>query len=296
MTGKSPMRLPLLVSLACLVARLDAVRIKVALTGDAAARAVSALGLVPDGDERAVFFCEQVGAAVPDLPLYDRGLILRLRQDDSHSEQRRTSHSEQRHTSHSEQRRTSHSEQRRTSHSEQRHTSFRSTVELRPCRRGRLAARWLGPDRRLRLEDDWASDRVLAASLDARLGSGAVEAVLTGHFPVRRLFTAAQHAFLAECADLPVPVDDLAVLGPVRVRRCDRVRWHGYDVAAEWWDTPGGDDILRLSLRVEVPGAEVVWRGFDARLLGQGIEQRLGRRTTRVVLERLVRGWRGALL
>ena len=55
-------------------------------------------------------------------------------------------------------------------------------------------------------------------------------------------------------------------------------------MAAEWWDTPGGDDILRLSLRVEVPGAEVVWRGFDAQLLDQGIEQRLDRRTTRVVL------------
>jgi hypothetical protein len=261
------MRLPLLVSLAYPVARLDAVRIKVALTGDAAGRAVSAMGLVPAGDERAVFFCEQVGAAgpdlpLPDLPLYGRGLILRL--DDSHSEQG--------------------------------HDSFRSTVKLRPCRRGRLAAPWLAPDRHLRLEEDWACDRVLAASLDARLGPGAVEAVLTGHFPVGRLFTAAQHRFLAECADLPVPVDELAVLGPVRVRRCDRVRWHGYDVAAEWWDTPGGDDILRLSLRVEVPGAEVVWRGFDARLLDQGIEQRLDRRTTRVVLERLTRGWRSVLL
>jgi hypothetical protein len=61
------------VGLACPVARLDAVRIKVALTHDAAARAVSALGLIPAG-ERAVFFCEQVGATAPDLPLYDRGL------------------------------------------------------------------------------------------------------------------------------------------------------------------------------------------------------------------------------
>ena len=58
--------------------RLDAVRITVGLTRYDADRAASAFGLIPDGSESAVYFCEYLGAAGHDLPLYDRGVILRL--------------------------------------------------------------------------------------------------------------------------------------------------------------------------------------------------------------------------
>jgi hypothetical protein len=155
--------------------------------------------------------------------------------------------------------------------------SRESTVKLRPCRRSRLTPRWLrlrrAGDHRFRLEEDWAGDRVLVAALDATPPAG-------------RLFTDLHHDFLADCAG-PVDLEHLAVLGPVRVRRCAPVRWHGYDLAARWWGIPGGPDTLEVSVRVDPRGAEVVWQAIDALLRDLGVQRREGGRTTALILDRL---------
>ncbi|MBM2614006.1 hypothetical protein JIG36_00355 [Actinoplanes sp. LDG1-06] len=222
--------------------RLDAVQIKVTLTGAGAAGAAGLLGLSGPGEPWSVLFCERAGAG---LSLYDRGVILRLRQ---------------------------------------RPAAGGSTVKLRPCRRSRLTGRWLR-DQRVRIEEDWSDDRVLAASLDARLRPETIAGVHRGALPLGAAFTADQRAFLADCGELPGPLDELVVLGPVRVRSHGRRVWAGYDVEAAWWFPPGTPPVLELTLRVEVAGAEVVWRGFDARLARAGVTQRRQERTTRLILD-----------
>jgi hypothetical protein len=240
------------------MSRLDAVRITVTLTGAAAALAVQELALGPAPAADRVYFCERVDPLAAELPLHDRGLILRLRQTSDGAD--------------------------------------RCTAELRPCRRQRLGPRWLAlhqaGDQWLRLEEDWAADRVLVASLAARPPPGLIEEVLTGHLPPSRLFTALQAEFLADCADADRPLTGLVVLGPIPVRRHPMVRWHGYEVTAEWWQLPAGDQRLQLGLRLAVAGAEVMWRGFDALLVRHGIAQRGPERTTSLVLTQLSRQWR----
>ncbi|GGN58819.1 hypothetical protein GCM10010112_12940 [Actinoplanes lobatus] len=224
--------------------RLDAVQLKVALTGEDARQAAAGLPVRPTGDEWTVRFWEDRAGAVGHLPLYERGVILRARQPGA--------------------------------------GAGVSTVKLRPGRRSLLTARWLAlgqaGDLRLRVEEDWAVDRVLVASLDAPRPAAAPphELVLTG----------VQREFLAECGGV-VRLDGLTGVGPVRVRRCWPVFWQGHRIAAGWWMADGGPDILELTLRVEPAGAEVVWRAFDTRLRDCGVVAVQRRRTTEVLLERL---------
>jgi hypothetical protein len=242
------------------MSRLDAVQMKVGLTGMPARHAALRLGLRLDGVDYSVYFCERLTAAPGPAPLYAQGVILRLR----HSGRGRGA----------------------------------STVKLRPLRRTRLRPQWSDlverDGHRLRIEADWSADRVLAASLVTVLPAARLEAVLAGHSPARDAFSSLQQAFLAECTDLAAVLDGLVVLGPVLVRRCDPVRWYGYDVAAEWWGLPGMDDELELSLHTGVAGAEVIRRGFDSRLRQHGIEEHTAHRKTTIVIERLAAQWRDA--
>src|SRR4051812_29685782 len=114
------------------MSRVDAVQVKIGLTGEAARRAVAQLGLHDDGVGRSVWFCER--PAVPENPvsLYALGVILRFRHSDR--------------------------------------GDGTSTVKLRPCRRAQLRPRWLvmteEDGQRLRIEEDWSGDRLLTASLE----------------------------------------------------------------------------------------------------------------------------------
>jgi len=228
------------------MARLDAVQLKVNLLGPQATRAAAELGLASaPRREGEVFFGERVLPGGWGLPLYERGLIVRVRAFGASAE---------------------------------------STVKLRPCRRGRLTPRWLSVHRRggerFRLEEDWSDDRLLVASLDAESVAG------------RQLLTPAQRDFVAECADVELPLAGLVLLGPVRVTDYGRIIWHGYDVAAQRWAIPGVSAPLELTLREDPPSAEVVWRGFRSRLAQCGIEPAGGERKTRLLLDQLARASR----
>jgi hypothetical protein len=243
--------------------RLDAVEIKATLMTDEANAAADALGLVADGVDQWVYFCEHLAGDqqwASSLPLLDNGVVLRLRHASGRKDE--------------------------------------STVKLRPCRRSSLGPRWTAlhtsGDHDFRIEADWSGGtRMLAASLVARRHDGCLEEVLTGRCPPQCMFTDLQREFLADCAAVPATVDSLTVLGPILVRRCDRVRWRGYDIAAQWWTLPGLPRLLELSLRVEPRGAEIIELGFDASLRHHGIGvKRAPQRKTHLFLESLARRWK----
>lgn len=126
-----------------------------------------------------------------------------------------------------------------------------TTAELCPCRRSRVSGPWP-----LRVEAQWTGERrVLSASLTAAFPESAVADVVARGGPPRQLFTARQRRFLDECADCPVDIGDLRVLGPVSVHHWPRRTWTPADLNVERWqagtDTGARLDFVELSRRVD---------------------------------------------
>jgi hypothetical protein len=283
--------------------RLDSVEIKVTFSGADAAAATRALAPDHGGARRRVHFCEAVTrspygdaltrhpygdafarspytgetlarswATPARLPLLDAGVTLRLRAGSG-----------------------------RGANGD---GGGDATAELRPCRTSLLTERWLdfhgqGPDS-FRLAGDWSGERrVLAASFASDCGRTAVEAVTSGSRPPATAFSDRQRAFLAECADLPIGLGDLDILGPVATTVWTGMRLDHHEVTLEHWSLPGDEtdaplEWLEVSERVAPEGAEVVQASLTAILRGQGLEPDLAQGTrTRRVLETLAE--RGAV-
>jgi hypothetical protein len=232
--------------------RLDAVKIKVNLTGTRAEAGHAVLGLPGKGERRQIYFCEDLTGHT-GLPLLDAGVILRMRRTPDGDD---------------------------------------VTVKLRPCERARLVPPWTEMDldgkHSYRLEEDWSgTHRVLAASLVAPRESGRLDGALAGRTSPRRLFNSRHREFLADCAAVPVPYDWLSVLGPVHARKWDTVTWSGFDVAAERWAV-ADMDFLELSLRVPPEAATAMQEDFAAALEAAGLDGDPMQETkTRLVLQRL---------
>ncbi|MEU6963725.1 hypothetical protein [Streptomyces chrestomyceticus] len=244
------------------VPRLDAVELKATFSGARAEVAAKALAPDDGGVWCQVFFCEGPRHRHPgELPLLEAGVILRLR-----SRQGKKGD---------------------------------TTAKLRPCRRARVPAHWLDfhrhGDDELRLESDWAGERqVLAASLTRTRDRQDIDAVTSGHRPLRTAFSAAQECFLADCADLAVDFRELTVYGPVRAQRWRDVRRRHHELTVERWSvTPRTGpqlDWLEVSERVEPEGSEVVRASLLALLRQLGLEPDLEHGSkTRRVLEALTR-------
>ena len=172
------------------------------------------------------------------------------------------------------------------------------TVKLRPCRPGQLTGRWSAfrhsAQHRLRIKGEWAHDRrVLAASLVYSIpGDHLRQALRSRHRHLRRLFSTRQQRYLAECTTTHVDLDDLYLLGPVKVRqwRLDEPR---YDITAERWTvlTPGDPprlDLLELSVTAEPEDAALVQPAFLASIRSRGLDPYAFQQTkTRHVLQYL---------
>jgi hypothetical protein len=134
------------------------------------ASALDQLGLDDHGEPRRIGFLEDTTVGVA-LPLFHRGIVLRVRQIDDDDDD--------------------------------------ATVKLRPCRRSQLAGNWLGAEEgegwKLTVEQDWAgSRRALAASCNAKLPNRRIASVREGSEPAHRLFSQGQARFLSDCAGTPV--------------------------------------------------------------------------------------------
>jgi hypothetical protein len=233
--------------------RLDAVEIKVNLTGAPADAAQTVLGLGGGrGERRQIYFCEDLTGHT-GLPLLDAGVILRVRRTPDGDD---------------------------------------VTVKLRPCDRARLIQPWIEMRKdgkhTFRVEEDWSgTQRVLAASLVAARESGRLDGALAGRRSPRRLFSGRHRRFLADCAPVPVGYDRLSVLGPVRARKWDTVPWSGFDMAVERW-VVADLDFLELSLRVPAESAAAMQEDFTAALRAAGLDgEPVPETKTRLVLQRL---------
>jgi hypothetical protein len=238
--------------------RLDAVEIKMTLSGPAADLATTALALAGTGERRRVYFCEDRRVADPaTLRLLDARIILRIRRTPDGDD---------------------------------------TTVKLRECFRDQLTPPpWLDTFKdgkhKFRVEQDWAGTRkVLAASRVAPRDPDRLDDVLAGRESPRTLFSDRHRQFLDDCAGSVVDLDAVTVLGPVRVRKWDTVTWSGFEVDAERW-VVDPLDFLELSIRVEPDRAAAAQSGFEAALRDAGVTGDPVQETkTRLVLHRLAEG------
>jgi hypothetical protein len=216
------------------------VEIKVSFRGQQVARALDALG--PDGhsERRSIGFLEDSTVGMV-LPLFHRGIVLRVRQIDGEADD--------------------------------------STVKLRPCRRSQLSGNWLGATKgegwRLTVEEDWAGDRrALAASCVSELPPGRIASVRDGTAPVRRLFSEGQERFLSDCAGTPINLDALTLLPPVAATRRNDLRVGGVrNVVAERW-VIDDLDFLELSIRTDtVADAQRAQEELDREIRSLDLQQ-----------------------
>ncbi|MFF4346184.1 hypothetical protein [Streptomyces sp. NPDC001530] len=149
-----------------------------------------------------------------------------------------------------------------------------TAAQLCPCRRSRIAGQ-----RPTRVEGEWRGERrELSAVLTTTHREHTVSGVLARKGPLHRLFTAAQRSFLDECADCPVDIDALTVLGPVAVRRWPRLAWSAAELNVERWQATalagGSLDFVELSRRVDRQGAEIAQLALESALRRRGIDPR----------------------
>ena len=172
------------------------------------------------------------------------------------------------------------------------------TAKLRPCRPGQLSVQWSAFHRsahhQLQIKGEWAHDRrLIAASLVYSVSGDHLRQALDSrpHYP-GRLFSARQRRYLAECTTTHVDLDDLYLLGPVKVEQW-RLREPRYDITAERWTmpTPGdppGPDLLELSVTAEPEDAALVQPAFLASIRRKGLDPYAFQQTkTRHVLQYL---------
>jgi hypothetical protein len=136
-----------------------------------------------------------------------------------------------------------------------------STLKLRPAVAERLTDPWRAGshhDDGYRVEYDWGTRPVLAASLDHELRAGRIRDVVARRRPLRDAFSGEQEELLRACGPrLAAPFDGLGVAGPVRAHRWD-LQVPGLPgsspLRAEQWEY--ADDRRFVELSVRVPTAD----------------------------------------
>jgi hypothetical protein len=199
--------------------RLDSVEGKVTLGGEQVEVAVRAFGLTAEGQDRKIYFCEDLTPhTMPCTPLLNEKIIVRARTWSGNKAD--------------------------------------TTIKFRPGRQSQLTGRWeaasADDDTELKVEADWSgTNRVLAVSYSADRAAAIVDGVRRGDRPTADLLSNKQREFLDDCADIRVNVDTLTLLGPVHALRWKSVPAErpsvGLDIRAERW-TVGDLDFIEFSI------------------------------------------------
>ena len=114
---------------------------------------------------------------------------------------------------------------------------------------------------------------VCSGSLKAQWGSRAVQGMLAGDRPIRKLFTKEQRAFFADHAPRGIALDDLVPLGPLNVLKLKFVpKGLPRAMVAELWFYPNGSRILELSTKCAPLDAFLVAAETRAFLTERGID------------------------
>lgn len=148
-----------------------------------------------------------------------------------------------------------------------------STVKIRPADPTTIDKRWRETDG-FKLEADVVGDKVvISASLKAPQKRGEIGDVAAGKRPISKLFSKEQEDFLGELGKSRIDLDALAVLGPIATLRLE-VKRPGldYELTAERWAMPDGENLLELSIKCPPEEAVVAREVFEAFLAGHGLD------------------------
>ena len=145
-----------------------------------------------------------------------------------------------------------------------------STVKIRPVEPQRVGAKWR--DRSgFKLEADAVGTKVIrSASLTSDQHPKEIDEVASGARPIDKLFSGDQEEFLAALAPISVAWSKLVPLGPVATRRW-KFEHPGlpYELCAEEWRLPDGNDLIELSIKAkpeQAAAAQAALHGFLAEL------------------------------
>ena len=129
-----------------------------------------------------------------------------------------------------------------------------STVKLRPVVPERLSDDWKQTEG-FEVELDAVGDEpICSAKLTVDQHRGEIREVAAGERAIRKLFSEAQERLLGEFGSADLGWDELAVLGPIDVRKWKvEPRGFPYEVTIEEWVFPDRSDLVELSVKVE-PG------------------------------------------
>jgi len=161
-----------------------------------------------------------------------------------------------------------------------------STVKLRPVDPTTLAGAWKQTEG-FEVELDAVGDNMIcSAKLSSDQRREEIDKVAAGEREIRKLFSEAQEQLILEHAPTDVSWPDLAILGPVQVRKWKvDPKGFGEEVVAEEWTLPDGSDLIELSIKTEPERAKEVSDAFIAYLEENGFttegEQQTKTRATR---------------
>lgn len=229
----------------------DTVRVLVTLAGDDLDQARTAFGLTePSARPARLYFCEQLGGG-GQLPLYDAGLLLRLRAGGDRE----------------------------------------SVVTLRPARPERLPVQWAGPPPAtgVRIVGEWTPyERVVTVAVHAVAPRAAVRLAVLTSLVAAPAFSAQQRRFLEECAPVRPRFRQLRALGPVElsswIREVQDLR-----LAADLWTLPPTAlHLLELSVVAQPSDAALVQPVLSALVRSHGLDpEAFSGTSSRVILSRL---------
>ncbi len=165
-----------------------------------------------------------------------------------------------------------------------------STVKFRPVDAASVSENWKRLDD-FKLEADLIGGQVVcSASLTAPQKRDEIDEVANGKRAIGKLFSSDQERFLSEFHKMPVKFGELRVLGPIRV-----LRWKlehetfPYELTAEEWRLPDGDDLVEVSIKAPPDQAEQASKDFEAHLRSLGLDPEGTQQTkTRTALEYFV--------
>lgn len=147
-----------------------------------------------------------------------------------------------------------------------------STVKIRPVDPKRIADKWRKKSG-FKVEADAVGPKVIrSASFSTTQKSKEIDEVASGDRPIAKLFSGEQEEFLQEMAPVPVDLRKLVTLGPVVAMRW-KLQHKGlpWELCAEEWRLPDGQDVIEISIKAPQPAAAAAQAALESFLAELGI-------------------------
>ena len=148
-----------------------------------------------------------------------------------------------------------------------------STVKLRPVVPAELSSDWKKLDGFEVELDAVGDDAICSANLTVDQDRGEIRNVASGEREKQKLFSGVQEKLIDEHAPAEIVWEDLAVLGPVEVRKWEvQPEDFDYEVTIEEWVLPDDSDLVELSVKVDPADAAKANDAFKELPRGRGID------------------------